>query len=397
MVEQATVNRWVAGSNPAGGAILTTDQMTEITPTLSVLELYNFYSDEIKEFKNTLRKSDICYIYTLYLQGEAQAYPGGIGVDGSTFSALKDNSGNTMHRFYARVIVDKNCSTSEVKKQGRIKFIALAGSFAYINGIGFAPHIDQLASRVGRHEEIETFEEFLRSTEEADSKGNALGFLTRNLKKDKDTHYKLVEDTYLSIESGDVYTLQGVKYLCSGMSLVQSPSESIVSYFKILEVLNRKLLSLPQISDKPDQFTGSRLDQIIKDCGMNIEIKPALEKFRDVRNQLLGHGIIEPEIQNLLGTYIPVKNWEKELINTYGDIETGLTEYSLSAETLGRKLFSVIANIPFFILQYPSCAGQLTDPILIGTNALNPIGQTKYSWEGVVCSGVYLSELEENK
>lgn len=332
-----------------------------------VKEMFPKYLPSIKLRKSRLKKDEKLWVYTQRLYGLAQAYPV-IGMDGCAITALSDKYRNTIHRFYALVEAK---TVDEAKLIGKRSFIAATGAFAYMNAIGYSPAPD---SSNHENDYVEEIDDFMGSEDEVDHKGEALQFLLREIDPSKtNRHYESLVFVYQRIMTGDLYMLQAAKYLSRAFSLSShSPSEAIVLFFKQLEIQNRKQAGAQTLADKSPKFTDENVKKIVLASGLHMDILPSLITFRDLRNNLLAHGVIEPEVQMLDGSYVPTKQWEKDMIRSFGSIKEGLINYEITAETLGRKLFSELLGIPYFRLIYPGCGSQLEDKHLLNSDALEP-------------------------
>lgn len=325
-----------------------------------------------------LSKRPNVWVCEVNLVGVTGAYPE-IGMDGCAFIKHTDQYGNSSTKFYALITAPNK---EEAMRLGKIKFLAAAAAFAYNNAL---PHIIYPEYWGEPAFSAVSLKEYLEKISDDKWRGD-LNFLSRELSESEihqDLHYGRLVDTYKIIESGDAYTMQAASYLARAYWISRdNPSEAVTSFYKLFELLNRKLNSG---SGGPPKLSDERINEIIALSRLNQAICSHLIKFRDVRNFLIAHGIVEPETSVLLGVYSANTDIERELIKQYGDITTALIRYSFVAQILARKIFSVIVGLPFYLLDYPRDMG--ADKELVESTALDSKEQPHPVWRGVVCAG----------
>ncbi len=152
------------------------------------------------------------------------------------------------------------------------------------------------------------------------------------------------------------------------------PEISLLEFFKIIELAIKyysyqSKLSAASVSavQRSSLFHTNIKDDLISKLGFHEDTIDLVWNIKDIRNRLIGHGGVRPEISNYFGD--PERN-NKTLdvilkkYNSFLQYDSTFFEYLFyDMEILSRLFFCKICNIPPFLIAVPGCWNQPSDRI----------------------------------
>lgn len=284
--------------------------------------------------KNWLKKTNLRkWIYVQELN--PTNLPGGVVVVGNSVCINKYTKKDHLKTYYYCIINAKD--PTEAQFEALKEFIRMKISIAYLLKIGIVSVQDVCLCKQGMDEldnankaVFEDYDYVISST------ADFFKPIIHN------NFTKRAQSLYHKLVPIDKYIYQAGEYLNLAYYLRGFTKESIINFTKMLECLifglNKGKKSV-KLNDENLKLLRTKLNLT------EVEIN-AIKKLSRARDEIAAHGIIDPELEYIIGQYDPAKRLSKYFVVTCGP-NYGLGDLLGSCEGAVRKAFANYIGISF--------------------------------------------------